>query len=71
MIDALASTDCRLILNEVYECSDVTRLLARGDQLFALLPDPNKRPAVSDISPNNRDLLILQRKAEAGEEFRP
>lgn len=52
-IDAIASSGCRLILNEVYDCRDVDRLLARGDQFFSLLPDPGKPPELSSISPNN------------------
>jgi hypothetical protein len=51
-IDALSTAGCKLILNEVYECCDVARLLAHGDQLFALLPDPRKPVELSDVSPN-------------------
>ncbi len=53
VIDALANASCRLILNEVYECCDIEKLLALGDQLFQLLPDPQKRPELSDMSPHN------------------
>ncbi len=53
VIDAMTTANCKLILNEVYECCDLDRLLAHGDQLFALLPDPRKRVELSDLSPNN------------------
>lgn len=52
VIDALSTADCKLILNEVYECCDVARLLTHGDQLFAMLPDPWKPVELSDVSPN-------------------
>jgi hypothetical protein len=52
IIDAMSTAGCKLILNEVYECCDVARLLARGDQLFAMLPDPRKPVQLSDVSPN-------------------
>ncbi len=52
VIDALSTAGCKLILNEVYECCDLARLLAHGDQLFALLPDPRKPAELSDVSPN-------------------
>jgi hypothetical protein len=63
-IDALASDGCRLILNEVYECSDLDRLLLHGDRFFELLPNPKKRPELSSVSPNNNDLRReLERRA--------
>jgi hypothetical protein len=60
IIDALAAANCRLILNEVYECSDLAHLLACGDQLFALLPDPKKPVELSDRSPNHDDRAVTQ-----------
>jgi hypothetical protein len=53
VIDALSTAGCKLILNEVYECCDLDRLLAHGDQLFALFPDPRKPVVLSDVSPKN------------------
>lgn len=53
VIDALASNGCRLILNEVYECNDLPELIARGDRLFSLLPEPQKRPELASVSPHN------------------
>jgi hypothetical protein len=47
------TANCKLILNEVYECCDLARLVAHGDQLFALLPDPKKLVELSDESLNN------------------
>jgi hypothetical protein len=51
IIDAISAVGCKLILNEVYECCDVANLLARGDQLFAMLPDPRKPVELSGVSP--------------------
>lgn len=52
-IDCLASSGCRLILNEVFECEDVEALIARGDQFFKLLPAPDQRAQLSECSPHN------------------
>jgi hypothetical protein len=62
VIDALSSSNCRLILNEVYECSDATILLARADDFFALLPDPSRRPELSDVSPHRQAARIDNEK---------
>lgn len=53
VIDSLSAAGCKLILNEVYECCNLARLLAHGDQLFGLLPDPRKLVELSEVSPNN------------------
>lgn len=53
VIDALSTAGCKLILSEVYECGDLARLIAHGDQLFAMLPDPTKPVELSEVSPNN------------------
>jgi len=50
-IDCLTSSGCKLVLNEVYECGDISGLVKRGDDLFAVLPSPSNRVALSDISP--------------------
>lgn len=52
VIDALSTAGCKLILNEVYECCDLARLLAHSDQFFAMLPDPKKPVELSKVSPN-------------------
>jgi hypothetical protein len=41
IIDCLSFRNCKLILNEVYECEDIKELIKIGDDLFAILPDPN------------------------------
>ena len=41
VIDCL-SVECRLILNEVYECENVISLVDKADRLFALLPSPGQ-----------------------------
>ena len=53
VMDALTADECRLILNEVFECSDIDSLIARGDVLFAALPRPDARPELSGVSPYN------------------
>jgi hypothetical protein len=50
-IAALTATGCRLILNEVFECDDLEKLLARGDAFFALLPDPGWLTPLAANSP--------------------
>lgn len=52
-IDCLTGEGCKLIMNEVYECSNLERLLELGDSFFALLPDPGSRPELSEHSPHN------------------
>ena len=39
-ITSMSRIDCRLIVNEVYECDDLAALIARGDDFFALMPSP-------------------------------
>lgn len=51
VIDALTTINCKLILNEVFECDDLNALVERGNQLFSLLPDPATRRPLSDKSP--------------------
>ena len=52
VIDCL-SVDCKLILNEVYECEDVPGLVAKADRLFDLLPGPDQKTELSNYSPYN------------------
>lgn len=52
-MECIAGAECRLILNEVYECDDINALLARGDELFRLLPDPTIRTPLAEASPRN------------------
>jgi hypothetical protein len=51
VIDALTTINCKLILNEVFECDDLNALVERGNQLFSLLPNPAMRRPLSDKSP--------------------
>ena len=53
VMDCLAATGCRLILNEVFEADDIDTLLRRGDELFRLLPDPALRAPLAEASPHN------------------
>ena len=50
-MDSLTRTDCRLILNEVFECDDLEALMERGNAFFGLLPPPHARIALADSSP--------------------
>jgi hypothetical protein len=42
-MDCLSSENCRLILNEVFECDDLDALLRHGNDFFALLPNPTRK----------------------------
>ncbi len=55
VIDALAAVGGRLILNEVFEFSDIDILLKRADELFALLPHPTESVPLSNSSPHRED----------------
>ncbi len=52
-MDSLTRLDCRLILNEVFECNDAQALVERGDAFFRLLPQPGTRSPLADSSPLN------------------
>lgn len=51
IMDALTTTHCRLVMNEVFECESPNDLLSYGDRLFDLLPSPNRNPSLSGYSP--------------------
>jgi hypothetical protein len=53
VMDCLTGANCRLILNEVFECDDVDDLIRCADNLFALLPDPAAKALLADVSPHN------------------
>ena len=55
LIDCLAGAGCKLILNEVYECDDMAKILERADAIFGFLPSPGERPQLSDRSPHRSD----------------
>jgi hypothetical protein len=50
-IDALTREGCGLILNEVFECDDLDRLVKRGDAFFNMLPAPDVRAPLASASP--------------------
>jgi len=50
-MDCLSLAHCQHILNEVFECDDLDALLKKGDDFFALLPDPGKKKVLSEHSP--------------------
>jgi len=56
VMDCLASVGCRLILNEVFECDDIEKLLKKGAELFSILPNPGEKPGISEKSPLNGSL---------------
>jgi hypothetical protein len=51
VIDALAFSRGKLILNEVYEFDDVEKMIEHGNQLFSLLADPGANVEMSLVSP--------------------
>ena len=51
VMDCLSSITCRHILNEVFECDTLNDLIAKGDELFRILPKPNVRTELSEYSP--------------------
>ena len=50
-MDSVSSAKCRLIRNEVFKCDYLDALLRRGDDFFALLPEPASKGEVSEYSP--------------------
>ncbi len=42
-IDSLTRMGCRLIANEVYDCSDISTLVELGDSFFAIMPKMGER----------------------------
>lgn len=52
-IDSLTWVNCRLILNEVFECENPETLLERGDAFFNMLPQPGIRTPLAESSPLN------------------
>lgn len=53
VMDCLTLVNCRLILNEVFECDDVDALIARAEKLFELLPEPAAQAPLAEVSPRN------------------
>lgn len=55
VIDYLTLGHCRLISNEVFECDDIDHLVQRAESLFAMMPPPETRIALSEHfgRPNN------------------
>jgi len=49
-MDSITRDGCRLVLNEVYE-GDVEGFVRRGDQFFALMPNPDSEKELSEHSP--------------------
>ena len=39
IMDCLTAGGCEVIRNEVFECTDVEKVVAKGDELFSVLPD--------------------------------
>lgn len=59
VMDALTSTGCALILNEVFQCDDLDDLVQRGDTLFELLPEPGQSTPLAPESPLNTPTLSV------------
>jgi len=52
-MDTLTGIGRRLILNEVFECDDLTQLIAKGNALFAELPALATRAELANVSLHN------------------
>lgn len=52
-MDALTRQECRLILNEVFECDEPDALVERGNAFFGMLPAPDARAPLASASPLN------------------
>jgi hypothetical protein len=50
-MDALTRKTCSLVMNEVFDCSDVDGLLQAGSHFFSLLPEPDHRLPLAEGSP--------------------
>jgi hypothetical protein len=53
VMDCLAAKNCTLILNEVFECTNVAELIEQGNRFFALLPSPADKVDLAECSPIN------------------
>lgn len=49
-MDSITSSDCTLLLNEVYE-GDINKFVERGDQFFAVMPSSKSTISLSVHSP--------------------
>jgi len=49
-MDSITREGCKLVLNEVYE-GDISGFLERGEQFFALMPNPDNERELSEHSP--------------------
>jgi hypothetical protein len=49
-MDSVTREGCKLVLNEVYE-GDIQGFIARGEQFFSLMPDPDSERELSEHSP--------------------
>lgn len=49
-MDSITRTDCKLIMNEVYE-GDIEEFVKRGDDFFAVMPNPETKKTLSDHFP--------------------
>lgn len=54
IIDALCAIGGKLILNEVFEFTDINKMLSHADSLFEMLPLPDKKMEVATNSPLTR-----------------
>lgn len=50
-MDVLSAQGCNLLLNEVFECTDLALLIKRGNSLFGLLPEPKFTVPLAEHSP--------------------
>lgn len=53
-MDSIARTDCKYVLNEVYE-GDIEEFKKRAEEFFAIMPDPTTKIELSDYSPLKKE----------------
>ena len=50
-IEALTRENCSLVMNEVFECTDLEAIIDVGNRFFAMLPPPDRRIPLASSSP--------------------
>ena len=49
-MDSITRSDCRLVMNEVYE-GEISGFLSRADEFFKVMPKDSSKPKLSEHSP--------------------
>jgi len=54
-MDALTSIGCRRILNEVFECDELEKMIERANTFFGMFPTPGIQVPLAENSPLRQD----------------